>query len=133
MMKGLPLSGKTEWALAWANEQHDRIRVSWSDILRSMGDKFRRERRPLAFDAALRLMCCALRNGVDVVVDECNLHGSEWGLFCSRAQQCGANIEWHTMDVGVEECKRRNALLGHPVADMELDRLAERWKDWLKK
>jgi hypothetical protein len=98
-----------------------------------MGDKFRRERRPLAFDAAMRLMCCALRQEMDVVLDECNLLGTEYGLFIARAQQLHANIEWKTMGVDVKECKRRNALLGHPVADMELDRLAERWQDWLKK
>ncbi len=132
-MKGLPCSGKTSWAKAWANESHNRVRVSWSDILETMGGgKFRRERRPLAFDAALRLMCCALRAGMDVVLDEENLHGSEWGLFVARAQQCRAKVEWHYMAVSAEECKRRNTLMGHPVADMLIDRLAERWKDWLK-
>lgn len=38
MMKGLPFSGKTEWATKWAAEDPTRrIRLSWSDFLRSTG------------------------------------------------------------------------------------------------
>ena len=33
MMKWLPLSGKTEWALAWVAKGRNRVRVSWTDIM----------------------------------------------------------------------------------------------------
>ena len=70
MMKGLPCSGKTEWATKWANQKANRLRLSWSDILNSMGGRYSRERRPIAFDGMLRMMCVALRHGKDVVIDE---------------------------------------------------------------
>ena len=133
MMKGLPCSGKTEWAEAWCAQSVNRVRVSWTDLLRMMGDRQQRVRRPLAVDAALRLAGNALREGLDVVVDEENLYGPEWGLFIVRAEQVKARVRWQTMATTAEECKRRKALLGHPVADMEIDRKAEVYAEWLKK
>ena len=131
LMKGLPCSGKTEWALRWVAGKHNRVRVSWTDILKSIGRKSR-DRRLLAFETAIHLMLQALKNGFDVVLDECNLSGYAVGLFIARAQMAGADIEWHTMDISAEEGKRRNAAAGHPVEDMEIDRLAKVYDLWLK-
>ena len=47
MMKGLPLSGKTEWALGWVAKGRNRVRVSWTDIMATLGRKSR-DRRLLA-------------------------------------------------------------------------------------
>lgn len=133
MMKGLPYSGKTTWAIEWANAQSNRVRVSWSDMMEMLGgNKYRRDRLPIAFDMMLRGMCMSLRHGYDVVVDECNLNGLEVGVILARAQQCGAKIEWHTMETDVEECKRRARAAGSRLSDMYIDRLAERWSLWLK-
>lgn len=133
MMQGLPCSGKTEWATAWACAKHNRLRISWTDMLKLIGGgKFQRERRPLAFDATLRLMSNALRGGMDVVLDECNLNAVEYGLFVAKAQQLRANVEWHRMSATPEECKRRSALHEHPVADLVIDRMAERYAAILK-
>lgn len=132
MMKGLPFSGKTEWATKWANEKANRLRLSWSDLLTMMGDRYRRERRPIAFDGMLRMMTTALHEGKDVVIDECNLNGFEWGLIVVRAQECKAKVEWHTMKTTAEECKRRARAAGSHISDMEIDRLAQRWEVWLK-
>lgn len=133
MMKGLPLSGKTEWAKAWVSASHDRIRVSWSDMMGLMGERRGKDQRVLAFEAAVHLTVQALKSGVSVVLDEMNLDGTTWGIFQLRAQQCKAVMEWHNMKVSAEECKRRNAELGHPVSDMEIDRLDELFGEWLKR
>jgi len=133
MMKGLPLSGKTEWAMKWADESVSRVRVSWTDILKSMSRCNRRDVRPVAVEAALRMVTACLRMGYDVVVDEENLNPVEFGLFVGRAAMCRCKVRWVVMETTVEECKRRNALMGHPVADMEIDRKAERYADWLKR
>lgn len=131
MMKGLPCSGKTEWALAWVAAKRNRVRVSWTDIMHSIGRKSR-DRRALAFETAIHLMLQALKAGNDVVIDECNLSGYTIGLFVARAQMVGATVKWHTMETTPEECKRRNAAAGHPVDDMEIDRLAKAYAPWLK-
>lgn len=119
--------------MKWASEKQGRVRVSWSDLLPLMGNRRRREVLPIAMDGALRIMCQALRQGFDVVLDEENLNGLSFGLFAARAQMEHAKVEFLTIRATVEECKRRNALKEHPVAELEIERKAERYADWLKK
>ena len=133
MMKGLPKSGKSTWAKKWASEKHNRVRVSWTDILAMIGPEFRKERQTIAFDAAVRIMRNALRQDMDVVVDECNLYGSEWGLFVAYAQQERAKVVWKTMDTPLDVCLQRNKEAGYPLLDEQIVRLNEKWGFWLKK
>jgi predicted kinase len=107
------------------------VRVSWSDILKTLG-RHTRDRRLLAFEAAAHLMVQALKRGFDVVLDEMNLDGSEVGVFMTRAQMMNCRVEWHNMNQTAEQCKRRNAERGHPVDDMEIERLAHDYANWLK-
>ena len=132
MMKGLPFSGKTQWATEWANAKPNRLRLSWSDLLKMMGGREQREKRVIAYDGMLRMMCCALRAGNDVVIDECNLNGLEWGVIIARAQLCHAKVEWQTMKTTAEECKEKARAVDSPISDMEIDRLAKRFDVWLK-
>ena len=131
MLKGLPCSGKTEWALQWVAKGRNRVRVSWTDIMQTLGRKAR-DRRLLAFETASHLMVQALKRGMDVVLDEENLNGHTFTLFMARAQMMKARVEWHNMNQTVEQCKRRNAERGHPVDDMEIERLAHEFRHWLK-
>ena len=131
ILKGLPCSGKTEWALRWVSQSKKRVRVSWTDIMSSLG-RHSRDRRLLAFETATHLTVQALKAGNDVVLDECNLNGAEVGIFMVRAQLLGARVEWHNMQQSADQCKRRNAERGHPVDDMEIERLAHDYALWLK-
>ena len=131
MMKGLPLSGKTEWAEAWVAKGRNRVRVSWTDIMATLGRKSR-DRRLLAYETASHLMVQALKRGCDVVLDEMNLDSRTFSVFISRAHRFGASVEWHNMNMSCEECKRRNAQAGHPVDDMEIERLAQKYTHWLE-
>lgn len=131
MMKGLPKSGKTTWAKKWANKSHKRVYVSWSAILDMMGGKFKKQRQVIAFDAAMRVMKNAIRQGLDVVVDECNLYGAEWGMFVTSAQLMGAKVEWMTIDTPLEVCLQRNKEANYPLLDEQIIRLDEKYRQWL--
>ena len=131
MMKGLPLSGKTEWALGWVAKGRNRVRVSWTDIMATLGRKSR-DRRLLAYETSTHLMVQAMKRGCDVVLDEMNLDSRTFATFMARAQMLGARVEWHNMKKSCEECKRRNAQAGHPVDDMEIERLAHEFGVWLE-
>ena len=126
------MSGKTTFATQWANERSDRLRLSWTDTLRQMGNKYNRRRRPLAFETAIHTMTEALRQGFSVVLDEENLYKPLYQLFLDHANKEGAFIEWHTMETTADECKQRNALAGHPIQDMEIERKAERFNEHFK-
>lgn len=131
MMKGLPLSGKTEWALAWVAKGRNRVRVSWTDIMETLGRKSR-DSRLLAYETGTHLMVQAMKRGCDVVLDEMNLDSRTFSAFMTRARMLGARVEWHNMKKSCEECKRRNAQMGHPVDEMEIERLAHKFALWLE-
>lgn len=132
MMKGLPCSGKTDWAMKWVAAKAGRIRVSWTEILQLMGRGPSRLLRPLAVDAACRLVSLSLRQGCDVVLDERNLVPAEFIPFLTRAELANANVVWQNMNRTAAQCKAVNAKKGYPVRDMEIERLATRWSEWLK-
>ena len=100
--------------------------------MRMMTRRKQRELRVVAFDGMLRMMKTAFDLGYDVVIDECNLNGFEWGIIITRAQNCHAKVEWHTMNTPLEECKRTANAAGANISDIEFDNLARRWEVWLK-
>ena len=77
-------------------------------------------------------MVQAMKRGCDVVLDEMNLDSRTFGAFITRASMLGARVEWHNMKKSCEQCKRRNAQAGHPVDDMEIERLAHEFAVWLE-
>ncbi len=132
IVRGLPLSGKTRWCESWVEKKQNRLRVSWTDVLHSMGRGPGKLFKPLAVDAACRLMCQAFRAGCDVVLDECNLNGAELAPFITRAALMYVPMDYVTIRAGIDEIKKRNAQLGHPVNDMVIERMAERYALLLK-
>ena len=133
ILQGLPFSGKTTFAMKWVAESHDRIRVCPEDILKTMGDGFRKQRLPLAYDAALRLTCMAVKSGMDVILDDCNLNGARYGIIAAKAQQLGASIEYMVIDTPPHICKERNRLSMSPISEVDIDRMAEKYKSILFK
>ena len=82
-----------------------------------MTTRKQRELRVVAFDGIRRIYY---------------LNGFEWGIIITRAQNCHAKVEWHTMTTPLEECKRRAKAAGANISDIEFDNLARRWEVWLK-
>lgn len=132
MMRGLPLSGKSDYALQWANSDQDHLRLSWTDMLRQMGGKYQKHRRGLAYEAVIHLAMAALRQGRSVVIDEENLNPKDYELLLKHLHGLDCIVQWHTMTASAQECKARNAELGHPIQDSDIDRKAERYKDYLQ-
>lgn len=133
MMKGLPCSGKTEFAQRWvAEDATRRVRVSWHDLLWTLTTRPTRATRLLAMEGAVHMMVEAMKQGMSVVVDEENLNGVEWGVFVAHAQKYKARVRWQAMPVDVEESKRRNRLSPHPCLDMDIERKASDYAAWLK-
>lgn len=138
-MKGLPFSGKTEWATEWADSDPvNRLRLSWTDTLRMMGDRRNRYRRVVAFEGCVHMMADALRNGLSVVIDEENLDSITWSLFVTRAQQLHARVVWHNTRATADECKQRMLQYFDSDSDdarrhvLDIDRKASLFAEWLK-
>ena len=60
LVKGLPFSGKTEFAKKWCDAASDRVRVSWTELLRPLAPRMTKDRRVLAFEGAIHLMSEAM-------------------------------------------------------------------------
>ena len=125
-------TGKTEFAKKWCDEASDRVRVSWTELLRTLAPRATKDRRVLAFEGAIHLMSEAMKRGLSVVLDEENLKSVEWGIFVTFAARYHAHVEWHAMPVDVEESKRRNALHGSPIRDLDIERKAADYAAFLK-
>jgi len=73
-MRGLPGSGKSTWAKAWAEaEPTKRIRVAKDDIRRMFGVYWVPDRERFVNDTWSHIIKYALSDGYDVVVDDMNL------------------------------------------------------------
>lgn len=102
--------------------------------MRIFGEGFEQHRQTLAIDATLRSMRQAIRKGYDCVLDECNLYGAEFSLFAAQTQQTGARVKFLLIKATPDECKKRCEAAGGKSEDLaRIDRLAERFADWLKK
>ena len=119
--RGLPASGKTTWARAWAAEDREhRARVNRDELRRMLDDgvhlKGVTEQRVLAVrDEALTRL---LRSGYDVVCDDTNL--PQWNVraLAKLARGAGAEFEVHDFThVPLETCLERDAARAEPVGE----------------
>lgn len=114
MMKGLPFSGKTEWARRWVSEDPThRLRLSWTETMGMMGRANRHH------------------------IDEENLASLEWAPFTARVAQVKGRVEWHNMRASSDYCMiRAITILGREKSDKVLDDIehkGEVFRQWLKK
>ena len=88
--KGLPASGKSTWAKAWAAEQPGRVRINCNDLRAMMGgERFQNERESIVLAASLNILKNALRLGRDVVCDNTNLNAQTLKHYTDICQQAG--------------------------------------------
>lgn len=116
LTRGLPASGKTTWARAFVGgaDPGSAIRLNRDDLRRSLVDP--NYRRPV-YAVEQRITAVqrqaareALRDGVDVVVDDTNLRLKFARDWAALAAECGAEFVVHDFPVDVDECVGRDLL-----------------------
>lgn len=119
--RGLPASGKTTWARAWAAEDREsRVRVNRDELRQMLDDgtfiKGVTEQRVLAVrdEAIVRL----LGSGYDVVCDDTNLPQWNARALARLARKAGAGLEVHDFThVPLETCLERDAARAEPIGE----------------
>ena len=119
--RGLPASGKTTWARAWAAEDREsRVRVNRDELRQMLDDgtfiKGVTEQRVLAVrdEAVVRL----LGSGYDVVCDDTNLPQWNARALARLARKAGAGFEVHDFThIPLETCLERDAARAEPVGE----------------
>lgn len=111
---GLPGSGKTTHArkVVAADTTHQTVRINRDDLRKMVFDEFWFEdakiQEPIISKLQNAAVSAALRNGLNVIVDDTNLRAFAREAWAKLAARCGAELVIVVMNVDVEECQRRN-------------------------
>lgn len=133
-MRGLPFSGKTSWTESQIGKKPNTVRVSWTDILRSISSKeYTLNITHLAIFAATSLAKQALSKGMTVYLDEENLYGPSVSLFIRDAEMLNVKIEYHIVKCSVEKAKKNCIEQGGSSSDLErIELLAAKYEELLE-
>lgn len=129
--RGLPASGKTTYARAWAAEDNSaRVRVNRDDLRANLygqhvGLDYAQEQTvTTAQRAAVRALLAA---GRDVIVDDTHLRLRHARAWADLAVELGVTFEVRDFDTPVEECVRRDAARDRVVGEWVIRRMAARF------
>lgn len=110
MLKGLPGSGKTQWARDYVDTHNGKVKRINKDDLRAMMDngKWHWENEKFVLNCRDQLIMRALMEGKDVIVDDTNLNPKmERGIRTLVGPS--VTVEVMFFDVDVKECIERDS------------------------
>jgi len=130
ILKGLPGSGKTVYAKEVMNREKDWIRIS-RDNLRDMlyfGD-FSREKEDRLVYYMKMILVDLLREGHDVIVDNCHLDPNHIALIHESILFSGiaCDVDIKEMDTSLEECIARDSLRPDSVGEKVIRKMHDRF------
>lgn len=118
MLKGLPASGKSTFALNLIKEDDSYIRVNKDDIRKMIYGKTVPNKGEQNVEAIRdHIIRESLDRGFNIVVDDTNLANRHINRTKNIAAKFGAEVEVKLFDTPYEECLRRNALRENPIPE----------------
>jgi predicted kinase len=119
MLKGLPASGKTTFAVEWVKEDPlHRVRVNRDDLRKMCGMvTYNRDIERFVNGMQYTMVYEALEHGMSVVLDDTNFSPHRETQYKEVAEKTEAEFEIKFFDVPVKECLRRNATRPAPVPE----------------
>lgn len=132
--RGIPASGKSEFAKAWVAESPEtRGRVNRDDIRRSVFGKSHGVDEKTVTWIHRGMMKALLNAGKDIVIDETNLNPKLYGFLRAWLDDYQArtervlDIEVRDFYVDLEEAIRRDALREHSVGADVIVMFHDKW------
>lgn len=113
MMKGLPGSGKSKFALEHCNSEV--VRVNKDDIRAMMGGNFTKGNETIVIAVRNTLVKGALQQDKVVIVDDTNFAPIHEDTLSLIAKEYDAEFEVKFIDTPVDECIKRDAKRANPV------------------
>lgn len=130
LLKGLPASGKSTWALDKVSKDRTFIRIN-KDDLRAMCHHGKWDSKREAHVLAMRdaMVEAALERGLNPIVDDTNLHPKHERRMREIAKKFKTTVEVRVFAVDVETCIERDAQRSKPVGENVIRRM---YRDFLQ-
>lgn len=141
--QGLPASGKTTWAKAWANEDPEhRIRFNRDDVRNMLGRYWVPKRENFINTIYDSFMDEAMLAGYDIVIDNMNLNKktlkeiedlvkefNEWIALAPLVDAPYYEIEYKSfLDTPLEICIERDSKRESPIGESTIRNLYNKYK-----
>lgn len=128
MLKGLPASGKTTWAMKQLSNGKN-IRISRDDIRKNLFGSFSKKREGNVIKVRNQLIEAAISYGYNVIVDDTNLNPKHERDIRQLAEDLGVDFEVNDsfLDVDIEECIKRDLEREFSVGPAVIYGLANKW------
>lgn len=130
ILRGLPASGKTTWALNWVKEDPiNRIRLNCDDIRVMFGQYWVPERERLIWDSFYSILNTVLRSGKNIVIDNTNLNPKYVKAITTLVAIYPKYVcEFNDFfDVTLEELLNRDKNREKPVGEKTIINFAEKY------
>jgi predicted kinase len=128
VLKGLPCSGKSTWALDYLRKHPDQVKRVGKDFLRTMLDgsngNFDEEKMVLSIrDFVIEK---ALSEHFDVIVDDTNFKDKHFYAICAAAKRVGnVRVFEKYFEVSLKDSLARNKTREHPVPENVITKMFE--------
>lgn len=121
LLKGLPASGKTTWALE-KTKKENYLRVSKDDIRNRMFGGYSPRKEQLVVRVRNQLIRIGLSLGKNIIVDDTNLNPAHERYLRQLASELGAQfiVEDEFLEVSPEECIKRDLRRGEEAVGADV-------------
>ncbi len=133
IMQGLPASGKSTRAEEILREDGNAVRIN-RDLLRTMlhFDKWTGKNEGNTKDAARTLAQLFLGKGINVIIDDTNLHEGTVQSWVDLAKSLNAKIQYERLDTDPDECIKRDEGRQKRVGKHVIQKMALQHQAYLK-
>lgn len=130
LTRGIPGSGKTEWAKAWvAEDEATRVRVSRDDLRFMIFGRYHSVDERVISNTQTAMLRCFMWMGFDIVLDNTNLNPLHVGKVRALASKYDYAVEFHDIEVDVEEAIFRDLNRDRVVGADVIRDFANRYTD----
>lgn len=122
MLKGLPGSGKSTYAIQYCKDHPDTVRVNKDSIRRMMG-KWSKQKEKLVLFVRDHLIIEALKANYNVIVDDTNFDPKHEAVFRTLAEGTMSEFEEIKFDTPLKECIDNDLKREHSVGEKVIRRM----------
>lgn len=123
LLRGLPASGKTSFALKYIENNPEFKRINKDDIRAKYNEPWSKDFEKRVLEEERRKGIEYLEEGYSLIVDDTNFNNDHYNYWSSKGKLYNIPIEVKEFNVNVEECIRRDSLREKPVGEKVIRRM----------